>query len=190
MQNAPLIGLIGHKHAGKSTLAHTLETQHDYRRIAFADPLKRMALVADPIVEFEGGRYGLRRLVANVGWGRAKGAPEVRRFLQHLGDAVRIEDPEFFVRSTSVRIATSLYNLPVVVDDVRFCNEAELITALGGRLVRVVRPSAEAEAALDDHRSEHDLDDYDVMLTIHNSGSLWELQQSAHAVAAAARPAR
>ena len=65
---------------------------------------------------------------------------------------------------------------PVVVTDVRFPNEADLIDEFGGHTVRVLRPSAEVD---DTHPSETALDHYPVDLTIENVGTLEDLQAKA-----------
>lgn len=180
----PLIGLIGHKQAGKDSLAAELVSRHGYTRVAFADPLREVALALDPWIDIRiVNAHSFRRLsaiVAERGWDDAKKIPEVRRVLQHLGVAVRAQDPDFWVRQ-GMAAATGR---DAVVTDVRFPNEADAIRADGGVLVRVTRDVADEAAALDPHESEHALDDFDVDLTIDNNGSLHDLETQAAAVAA------
>jgi len=45
-----LLGIEGHKQAGKDTFAERLTAHRGYTRIAFADPLRRVALFFDPVV--------------------------------------------------------------------------------------------------------------------------------------------
>ena len=45
-----ILGLVGRKQSGKDTFAQRLVEEHGYTRLAFADPLKAVALAANPIV--------------------------------------------------------------------------------------------------------------------------------------------
>lgn len=45
-----LLGIEGHKQAGKDTFAERLTARRGYTRIAFADPLRRVALSIDPVI--------------------------------------------------------------------------------------------------------------------------------------------
>lgn len=103
----------GLKGSGKDTAAQCL-IDRGWVGLAFADPLKSMALAVDPIVEVDaaacekmssgslekivgrvmvkvaqgdlsGSYFRLKELVDLVGWEEAKKAADVRRFLQRLG---------------------------------------------------------------------------------------------------------
>jgi hypothetical protein len=101
-----LIGLIGRKRTGKDTLAATLVDELGFARVAFADPLRELALAIDPLVgpaPLPGDgvpRYRrLSEVVAAIGWEAAKDCvPEVRSTaLQSLGQALRGVDEGFWV---------------------------------------------------------------------------------------------
>ena len=189
----PLVGLIGKKRVGKDTFAATLVEEFGFARVAFADPLKDMALTIDPIIQ-PGDEFrlaeGLRELVEDEGWEVVKDAhPEARRFLQRLGDGVRQFDPEFWLRAGMARADDMRAGLgatpsgdwdpefrPVVITDVRYPNEAAAIRVAGGILVRIVRPGVDDG---DTHASETALDDYDADLTVNNAGSLVWFQDQA-----------
>jgi len=65
--------------------------------------------------------------------------------------------------------------IPVVVDDVRFPNEAALVRRLGGELWRIERPGTERGPA---HASEGGLDDYPLFdRRLVNDGTLIDLYQ-------------
>lgn len=158
----PNIGIVGRARTGKDTIAAHLVRQHGYARVGLADPLKRLALVLDPIVSpaprpkltrisrlLDLTRKPLRlaELVERDGWESAKDShPEVRRTLQRLGtDVIR----EHLGADTWVRLAVELVRehnaagRPVVIPDVRFGNEVTALRELvGARLVRVRRPAA------------------------------------------------
>jgi hypothetical protein len=63
-----------------------------------------------------------------------------------------------------------------VVDDVRFPNEAALVRALGGKMIRVVRPGCVLTA----HASESQILDLAVDTEIQNVGTLDELFAAFH----------
>lgn len=172
----PLVGLIGKKRVGKDTFAAVLVEEFGFARVAFADPLKEMALTIDPVIDVAYAPERLTSMVERLGWEDAKDwHDDVRRFLQRLGDGVRQFDPEFWVRAgmTSARdirmgdawIAGQGGELvgevgkPVVITDVRYPNEADAIREAGGTLVRIVRPGVDDG---DTHASETALDGYDL----------------------------
>jgi hypothetical protein len=165
--NAPIIGLIGRARSGKDTFAARLVAEHGYTRLAFADALKDMALEVDPVVDYDwrsGDARHLSEFVRLYGWEHAKdGPPEVRRFLQNLGVAVRNADPDFWVsrvREQLPHFSDPASQRPIVVTDVRFRNEADMIREADGILVRITRPgqaedSHVSETELAYHRCDH-----------------------------------
>lgn len=187
----PLVGLIGKKRVGKDTFAAVLVEEFGFARVAFADPLKEMALTIDPPIPFYGTRL-LSEKVADYGWEFVKDTyPEARRFLQRLGDGARQFDPEFWVRAGmaqvySTRGSRSLAMFqhvdapkPVVITDVRYPNEADAIRDAGGTLVRIVRPGVDDG---DTHESETALDGYEVDATIYNVRDVGLLREHARGI--------
>lgn len=161
--NPPVIGLTGYAQHGKDSVGNILG-ELGYRRFAFADPLKSMALALNPLIcEERNGRgflvQGLRDLVESAGWEEAKTVPEVRRFLQvlgteavrgHLGDdswvtATRkaIEDAGLLVPANGGVPGDTVWTGAVVITDVRFPNEAEAIHSWGGQVWRIIRTNAD-----------------------------------------------
>jgi hypothetical protein len=166
--------------SGKDTVANRLVTEHKYTRIAFADPLKTMALAVNPYVTLAGVR--LDQIVQGYGWEHAKDEfPEVRRVLQHMGQSQRALDPDYWVRLLLAKVDNAdKWNLPVVVTDVRYRNEAEALKARGFRMVRVVRPdSVTTDTPADRHESEVGLDRWTPDAVILNGSSIAELHRRA-----------
>lgn len=114
----PIVGLVGPAGAGKDTAAEVF-FRAGYERVAFADPIKTIA------VQF-------------FGWNGVKNE-RGRKLLQDIGMAGRAYDPECWLRhmrwSNPIR-----YKKPTVITDVRFENEAQWILRNGGTLVRIIRP--------------------------------------------------
>jgi hypothetical protein len=180
------IGLIGKARSGKDTAALHLVRTRSYTRLAFADPLKEMALSINPYIPTGYGvTVRLSALIADVGWEYAKDTyPEVRRILQHTGQTVREYDDGFWLTAMRRKLNNAeAWNLPVVVTDVRYENEARMLRSRGFKLVRIVRPPtgaavtmSQARAAM--HDSETALDDFAADVTIHNTASVEALYQS------------
>ncbi|MFB7675606.1 hypothetical protein ACFC26_29780 [Kitasatospora purpeofusca] len=180
----PNIALVGRARAGKDTLAAQLVKAHAYTRVAFADPLKDVVLGADPIVDADPGHFGylplrISQVVKREGWEKAKSRPEVRRTLQAVGQAVRDVDPEFWVRLALDRIEVAAqWNLPVVITDCRYANEANALRLNGFKLVRVLRPGAHESGvseANSQHVSETELDVFPTDATVLNTGTVADL---------------
>lgn len=165
-----IIGITGKKGSGKDTVGQYLREHYAYRTVAYADALKRAVLIHDPLVA-DGLR--VKHFVQILGWDGAKRAkPEIRRTLQHFGDAARFLDPDIFLAPIAgeIRWATK-WDRRVAVTDVRRRNEADQIRAAGGMILRINRPGDDG----DTHVSETDLDDYPVDFTIDNDGDLLTL---------------
>jgi hypothetical protein len=173
------VGLIGHAGAGKDTMAGFMGQRYAYQRVAFADQLKTMALSVDPMVhtEYE-TRVSLSRLVREAGWGYAKRYPEVRRFLQNLGKSVRAVDPDFWIRAALPAMdAVRSLNLPIVVTDVRYANEALSLRAKGFKLIRITRATGGLTGDAAKHESETELDGFRADLTVGNDGTTADLSR-------------
>ncbi|MGY5131285.1 deoxynucleotide monophosphate kinase family protein [Streptomyces nigrescens] len=173
------IALIGKARSGKDTVARHLIRTRQYTRVAFADPLKPMALDINPIVDVRREwnalhRVRLAEIVQEDGWERAKDLyPEVRRVLQHVGQTVRELDPDFWVNLAMDKIdAADTWNLPVVVTDVRYLNEVIALQNRGFTVVRVLRPNAGLSGENGQHDSETRLDEYKTRRTLLNIGTL------------------
>lgn len=168
-----LIGLAGRARSGKDTVAAHLIARHGYSRLAFADGVRDVAYATDPIVStFNGGYDRLSHYVDTYGWEGAKELPEVRGLLQRLGtDGVRtVIGPFTWVDLWGRKFRQSTG--PVVVTDVRFPNEAEMLRRLGGAIARVVRPGP---VPTHEHTSESAMDDHQADTHLINDGSVADL---------------
>jgi len=167
-----LIGFAGYKESGKDSAASFAIEEHGFYRVAFADVLKRVAEAVNPVVGHLGNKpIHLCEYLEWVGWDwdYAKKLVPVRQHLQNLGVAIRTESPNFWVDAAGVEKALDDHQ-EVVITDVRFPNEVEHIEALGGTVIRIVRPGKTG----DGHISETALDGY-VLPEIENDGTLEDL---------------
>lgn len=173
-----IVGLGHVAQTGKDTAAQALCRDLGFRRIGFADKLKDLAFEADPMIlanqmtNVGVGSGHLRKLVASVGgWDQAKTRfPEVRRFLQNLGAGGRAVFGEDFWIEQALKGVDPSDN--VVIADVRYPNEFDLVKSLGGRMVKVTRPGHDPYG----HPSETSLTGFEFDAVIDNHGSLVELE--------------
>jgi len=158
------VALSGPPGSGKDTLASYLVGAHGFTRVAFADPVREMALAINPYVHDATTTQRLRSLVDVHGWeGSKREFPEVRRLLQVIGtDAVRAQSPDFWVDQALATVRA--VRGPVVFTDTRFLNEAERVVMLGGISVNIEGPSDPHP----EHESEGGLADFKHTATVHN----------------------
>lgn len=157
MTDLPNVAFMGKAGSGKTTAAEAL-VRVGYERLSFAAPLKEIAVML---------------------WGEA--AAKDREKLQRLGQFVRELDPDTWVNLMGVQIVNvqDLTGKPVVVDDLRFPNEHQMLKELGFTIIRIEAPrmlrrdrlraigKLQDESQLDD-TSEMALDDYPNDATIEN----------------------
>lgn len=166
-----LIGFCGPAGAGKSAAAGRLVRHHGFTRVRFAGPLKRMmwALGLD-------GRHtdgALKEIPCDLLGGRTP-----RFAMQTLGTEwgrdIIAQDVWLRAWASAVRVAGE----PVVVDDVRFANEAAAVRQAGGRLIRITGRGGISGG----HVSE--LQDFEVDHTIENAGSFDDFMAAVDGVVA------
>ena len=162
-----IIGLSGYAQSGKDTVADILVAKYGYKRVAFADPIRKLLYELNPHLN---KHHSLQEFVDEYGWDTAKKTSEVRSLLQNLGVAARkVIDEDVWVNA-----AFNQTNEPgnYVITDVRFENEADKVKEFGGEVWRVKRPGVEA---VNSHISEYALDGYKVDRILNNGGTLEEL---------------
>lgn len=173
----PLIGLSGHKGAGKDSVAAILAIHYGYRRVAFADALKlevwKHSVQILGHVPLDGHTLTLPAFLAYIE-AHKHDDPSLptawpRQLLQAWGTMRRdLCGDDYWINTVQLWPG-------VVVTDVRFANEALAISRHGGHLWRVVRPGYDG----DSHISESEMDRHGWMArwTIHNSGTLDDLER-------------
>lgn len=158
-----IIGLTGHKGAGKSEAAKTLISL-GYQRERFAGPLKDMLRA-----------LGLTE--AQVDGDQKEtpcpllGGATPRHAMQTLGSewGRSLIDPNLWIMIWKSRATAHSH---VVVDDIRFPNEVDAIRELGGAICRIDRPGAHG----DGHISEQHIDMLPADHVIANTGNLSDLE--------------
>ena len=164
-----IIGVIGKKHHGKDTIAHFISLKYGYKKISFADPLKKarhhiFGLTYEQL-------YGNLKETTDNYW---KCTP--RYLLQTVG--TNLFRNQFDSNIWIYRMNQIFENNPIknfVICDFRFQNEADLVKKRNGLLFKVNRPGQNNN---DNHISETGIDaikNYDILIP--NSGSIFDLYQ-------------
>ncbi len=147
-----IIGISGRKGSGKSTVAGYLQDRIEGAvRISFADTLKLIAQEAFGALPEQ--VYGLRKNDRIAVCGLV-----ARDVMQKVGQGMREIWPDCWVFAWERKVVEHWAmngTGPVIVDDVRYPNEAKRIKEMGGILIRLDRAPYE-----DAHVSETALDDW------------------------------
>jgi len=176
-----IVALCGSAGSGKSTAAEFLVRKHHYARLSYAAPIKKMILCL--LTEAGVGPLTAKEMIV----GKFKEDPHdalaghsPRYAMQTLGtEWGRERMAQDFWRRILLRKAKQLLDsgIDVVVDDLRFPDEAEALKALGALIVRIERPVE----AVESHASEQQ--DFPVDVVIDNTGSIGELEKNVWGIA-------
>lgn len=154
-----LIAFTGPAFSGKTTAANAIVQACDGKRISFADPIRDMLAAIG--ISHEQLTHDKHEPVAWLG-------KTPRELMQTLGTewGRELVHPQIWLTITKLRIAAHGNATPIVIDDCRFDNEAKLVHALGGKVVRIDRRGSTPPMA---HLSEAGINPALVDSTIQNS---------------------
>ena len=152
-----IVGLTGLKRAGKSSVANILKDRYGFHVRSFATPIKDMLTelgvpreyVWDPELKEKpvpGFGKSARQMLCTLGteWGR------------------ELVSDDIWVRALETRL-TDLEGRDVVIDDVRFLNEALMIKRQPkGCIVHVVRPGLDRDSHVSESGLPNDLVDGEI----------------------------
>lgn len=160
--------------SGKTTLACRITKEWGYERVSFAEPLRRMVL--DFITSF-GVDYvrALKYLYEEKEVEIPQIGASARKLMQTLGTEWGrvLIGRDIWVRAMEKKVL----QIPVtrtrgiVIDDMRFLNEAQWVTDMGGMVVRIDRDAA-VESYDGDHPSEGELAGFRPDLILKNNSGL------------------
>ncbi len=198
-----LIAFVGKGGVGKDTATTYAASKYGFCRIAFADPVKRIAKnVFDLSDNVLWGESNLRN-TKDRRYIRDGQAVSVREILQTTAtEGFRAVYPaiwlEYLNRTTETILANPNLDYDPIegivfsphpvnikhfaINDLRFCNEAQYIQSKGGIIIKIVRESSIVDHKLTQHQSEMEMDDIVADYTIQNDSSLLELFQRVDAV--------
>lgn len=149
-----LIAISGKARSGKDTAGDMLVARAGYVRVSFAAPL-----------------YELVSLIYETA-----GVPAVKnaRLMQLIGSEMRAVDKDVWVNIARNKIhQLKSKGVPVVVTDVRYPNELNMLRDEGFSCIRVTRANRPIDRD-PNHESETALDDADIDIVITNDGTVDE----------------
>lgn len=145
-----IIAISGKRGVGKTTAAIYLQEKFGFKRVSFAETLKRHAEVLVP---------GINRVMGVKGKEKPffKSGESARQFLISFGQFMRYWDEDYWIKASGIDTAEGL----IVIDDLRFKNEAKYLKAKGAKLIRINRyEHINCYGKNLDDPSETDLDDF------------------------------
>lgn len=198
-----IIGLAGKKQSGKNTVAKIIQKNHsDFILVSFGGKMKDALIKLDPYIYLEetflsnmskkhninymqlfaransrvmeGVFVKLSEALKYISLEDLKLATNVRELLQRFGTEVGRDmfGQDFWIKQLFYEIGYENH-FNVVITDVRFDNEAKAILDNGGIVINIVAKNSDDE---DTHISEKGVSDYLFNDTIHNDGTLDDLE--------------
>lgn len=176
-----IIGITGRKGSGKDTIADHLISKYGFEKLSFAKPLKDMCKLVFNFTEEQVN--GDLKEVIDPQWNQTPRVilqyvgtdlfrNQMNKILDNIGD-------NFWVQNLKLRCLQKIKenkDCKLVITDVRFPNEFELIKELNGQMIRVLRVFSLKEEDFtetsDSHISETSLDDAVCDYNIINDSSL------------------
>lgn len=184
------IGLTGYPGSGKDTAADLMTERleragYTVYRTAFARAMKDMLIAIDPVYSDTVGGIYTTALDVLEAWKRRTAEHSnqfyeflslnaTREKLQNLGEVMRGIDPDFWVKRTMKEIEEAGSFDVVIITDVRYPNEEDIIRKRFGCIWAIKRPGCEA---VNSHESERMTARIimDADYTYHNQGSVGDL---------------
>jgi hypothetical protein len=187
-----LIGLCGLIGSGKGTVAEYLMEEHYFLGASFAEKLKDACacIFGWDRDMLEGDTPESRRLreIVDPWWSERLGIPNFspRFALQYVGTEVMrdVLHPDIWVLATERMLSYHLsldFSENIVIADVRFPNEIDMIRRLGGQIWHIQRGILPDWFGKDNpagiHESEWAWNKSKFDLTIHNDGTIEDLHR-------------
>lgn len=164
-----LIGLSGYARSGKDTVGEIITKRYGHQIVSVSNLIREFLWLQDLYLP-SGQR--LNDIVEELGWEEARVVyPYVRELQQRTGTECARGLLGDEVWTNAVMRGKDDGNR-YVFTSVRYPNEADKISALGGKVFRVERPGV---AAINSHVSDHAMDKWPFTDFIHNSGTLEDL---------------
>lgn len=165
MDQRTIIGFCGKRRAGKDTAAQCLSSSLNF---AFAYPLKYATMMLFNLSQEQ--VFGDKKEIVDERYGKTP-----RQLLQWLGTDIIREHfgKDHFVNKMKESILNEEGN--IVITDVRFDNEAELIKSLNGIIIEITNPNLVHDEVHSSHESESGISRHLIDYVINNDGTIEEL---------------
>lgn len=134
-----IIALCGFANSGKSTIAEYLVKKYNFTRLSFAAPVKDAAAATfgweRSRLEGITGEDRAWREQPDPYWSTIKGEPfSPRQGLQLIGNTMRVAfHTDIWCSKVVKTILDGIHDIhaPIVIDDMRYCNERDALEAIG-----------------------------------------------------------
>lgn len=165
-----IIGFTGKKGHGKSTASEKIKDMlmadgQEVVRINFKD-----ALVSTMREKLSGTLGEMAILLnTNVDMLFFEKPPMMRKLMQEFGTEIyRSFDNNYWINQWMEKVKSVGEDVVIIVDDVRFQNEFDMIKNMGGSVTRIV--ATNKDRAEDEHQSEKEQDSFETNITISANG--------------------
>ena len=167
-----IIGIIGRKHVGKDTLADYVQHHFGYKKVSFADPLKKSLKI---LFGFDDDQlYGNKKEIVDYNWGVTP-----RKVMQYIGTEIfrkKINEllpdinEDFWIKLLEINCKKLLEKgEKIIIADIRFQNEADMLKKLEGFLIKMDKDNVEKDSY------ENNIDELKGDDIINNNGTIDEL---------------
>lgn len=180
LNDVQLIGVTGKKFNGKDTIGNYLISNHQYVRLSFADPLKEALKCIFGFTDEQ--LYGNLKEVVDEYWGVSPrdvmkyiGTDVFRNKMEQLIPDIKNDIWIRVVERQILQLRKTDPNVKIVITDVRFPNEINLIKKYNGQIIKVNRQSVNNK--IDHHESEKYIDSLYCDIMIQNDGSIDDVHQ-------------
>ena len=153
-----IIGLSAKLDCGKTTLANMLLDKYpEYTRIGFGDLLKQECSETYHYpLEWNYSEEGKQKIIIMHSGLLPRKGMTIREILQwHGTEFRRAQDPDYWTKRMKDALVPNM-----IIDDMRFKNEAKFIKSHDGILIRIHPYSKWKPGKFASHKSEIDLDNY------------------------------
>jgi hypothetical protein len=142
-----IIAITGYKGCGKDTAATQIRRYNGFQHTNFADPVKELTakMFNLPLNYFHD--VALKNETLRI-WPYTT----PRKLLQDFAEGMRQKYPDVWVKYWLGEVRKTKNN--IVVSDLRYPNELEVLKDLGAFIIRVKRDATDIEAMKDTHESE------------------------------------
>jgi len=177
MTKIKIIGLAGPAGSGKDTVADYLCERYALRKYSFASPLKMACREMFGLTDLQLSDEKKEEVIPF--WGLSP-----RQMYQKLGTegARDLFFSDIWVKRAQVFYQQEACSPCLIIDDVRFENEAAWIRSEGGSIIHVVREKNDSATEHDQHASEYGIVPIDPDWTIVNRTSIKDLKEAADSV--------
>ena len=161
-----LIGILGNKRHGKDTISDYLVQQFNFTKDALATPIKD---ICEILFHFDNDQlYGDKKEIPDEYWNVS--ARQVMQFIgtdlfrNQMGKLIPDMKNNFWIRHFEYKYYKIYQNKNIVVSDIRFQNEVDMIHSLGGIIIKVYRPDYPIDTKHPSEKGIHIIKNYDYQI--------------------------